>query len=283
MRRHSKVETKVYSSGTGRWRLMTWSMVFVSCMLVLSGLLGPGSSPADLTVIPSGTPAPTQIPAVFDETPDSREITVPGSPWYAIQLGIYESAESAAAQAENYVKRGAAGYIWQDEARYRVLAAVYPDKEDAKAVRTQLKDGQQIDSYVYEIQPVALTLRLSGMAGQLDALEAGFQFLSESALQMQKLSVELDQREADQARALAGLAALAQKSADLRGVMTQRFTKPYHEVVDALLLLLEELEGRLAAAQKQEQPASVALAGTLKYDTLWLLSATQAYYTQLAQ
>ncbi|MBQ8537224.1 MAG: SPOR domain-containing protein, partial [Clostridia bacterium] len=172
MARRSRMEQKVYQTGGSPWRFLSYGMIFVSCMLLISGLFGPGSAPADLTVVPSFTPAPTVVADVFDETPASRQITVDSGKWYAIQLGIYGSADSADAQAQAYKQRGAAGYVWQEDERYRVLAAVYPLEEDAKAVRQQLREGQNIDSYVYAIESTTLTLRLTGMAGQLDALEA---------------------------------------------------------------------------------------------------------------
>jgi len=281
MPRADRVETKVYPGGSG-WRILTYAMVFVSFMLVISGLLGKDSAPADLTVIPSQTPAPTAIAQVFDETPDEREISIASQTWYTIQLGIYESQTSAQELADNYRARGAAGYLWQDGARFRVLAAVYDNQEDAQSVRSQLRENQNIDSYIYTIEPVCLTLRLKGMKGQLDGLQAAFEALEATPLDLLKLSIRLDRQEADTNEVKAVLGEKRDALIDLARLLEERFLKPYHPLVEQLIPLLSQWNQRLTEAASFEGSAA-ALAGMLKRENLALIESAQSYYQQIAQ
>ena len=267
MRSQHRMEKKTYPAPYGGKRFWTGAMLFLSCVVLFAGFLSRGTSRDDLTVVPSVTPAPTQVMETFDETPDSREITIPARAWYAIQLGVYENQDAARQQAESFISRGAAGYVFEDGGRYRVLAAVYPAQEDAKTVRGQLKDQHEIDSYVYTLNQPELVLRMSGMAGQLDALEAALTFLPQAAVQLQAMSIALDQREADTSRTASDLSGLYAQAQTLFTLLESRFPSPRHTLVDGLLKQLKNLQTRITGLGNR-QLGLVELAAALKYETL---------------
>jgi len=276
-----RMQRKVYRTQKNGLRWAAAAMTAVSFLLIAVGVIGSPKNGSQLAVEPSLTPGPTPVTRTFDETVDARQISVPQSPWYAIQLGVFESEDSALAMAEGYRSRGAAGYIWQDSERYRVLAAVYPDEEDAKRVRTQLKEGQSIDSYVFAIEPMNLTLKLSGMAGQLDVLEAIYTFWQETALELQKESLELDQREMDTKQVRERLTAMVEANEVLLELVSQRFTKPYHAAVQPAAELLQQFAAHLNELLANEQQSSVAIGAAIKYEALWMIAHMRQYYEQL--
>lgn len=119
----------------GKW--LSYLLLFLSAVVVISGVVSRGG---DLTIEPAATATPIPTDAYFDETVEEREITLPSATWYALQLGAFESETAAQELGQQFVKRGAAGYVWHD-GRYRTLAAVYPSLEDAQAVREQLSEA----------------------------------------------------------------------------------------------------------------------------------------------
>ena len=139
MSRQERMQRKVYRAQRSSLRWAAAAMAAASLWLLAAGVLNSHEDESQLAVEPSLTPAPTPVTRTFDESADSRQITVPATPWYAIQLGVFEAEESAGQQAEMYRSRGAAGYVWQDGERYRVLAAVYPSEEDAKVYHDEFK------------------------------------------------------------------------------------------------------------------------------------------------
>ena len=173
----------------GKW--LSYLLLFLSVTVILSGLVSRGG---DLSIQPAVTATPIPTDAYFDETVEEREITLPSATWYALQLGAFESETAAEELAQQFIKRGAAGYVWHD-GRYRTLAAVYPTREDAQTVREQLSDAHSVDSYLYQIDLPALHLLMKGMKGQLDILEAAFAHANDLTVNRQAVSVAMDRQE----------------------------------------------------------------------------------------
>ncbi|NCB05010.1 MAG: hypothetical protein EOM69_05760, partial [Clostridia bacterium] len=104
---------RVYPSGGFPGKLLTYAMLFFSLVLILAGLFGKNTRGGELLVQVMATPEPTLSTDVFDETPETREITLTTTTWYAIQLGAFENEASAKEMAIEYQSRGAAGYVFK--------------------------------------------------------------------------------------------------------------------------------------------------------------------------
>jgi len=282
MTRQSRVETREYRTRKNTWGFMTYSMVFVSLMLIVSGMLAKGAAPADLTVIPEAAPKPTPVTQTFDETPDERRLSLPSNQWFALQLGVYESKESAEVTAASYRQRGAAGYVWQEGDRNRILAAVYSEEDDAQRVREKLRTQQNIDTYVYEIAAEDVTIEFKGMKGQLDAIEACFDKLRQTPMNLLKLSRSLDAQETDTAEAKRQLKNEANDLKQLTQLISQRFIKPYHPLVEGMETLLNSWSSCLEQLSLSEENEA-AFGGRVKYETLALIQSAKVYYKTLTQ
>lgn len=275
-----KTQKRTYKTpGSGR-RVITGVLLFVSCLLVLAGLLRDDSG--GLRVAVKVTPTPTAMGTAFDETVVSREITIPARSWYAIQLGAFDSEESAKSLAQNYTDRGAAGYVRKD-GRFRVLAALYKTRDEAASVRQQLQSQHGIDSYVYEITLPEIVLNVSGMAGQLDALEAGMQYLNTVLERFCDISVSMDRRDLVTEEELTALAEVASQAETLQNVIAMRFSTVQYAAVDDLKSLLETVKtaaDNVAAASKN---GTVAMAAQMKYQTFFMLSGIEGYINGFGQ
>ena len=137
-------------------------------------------------------PTPQPLTGAWDRTAVTREVTLAEEVWYAIQTGVFSAPEAAEDKADDYAERGAPGTVVQQEGKWRVFIACYGREEDAQAVRTRLGEMQRVETYLYRWSCPQLRLRLSGMAGQLDAVEAGLTLMMGAAARLRDTATLLD-------------------------------------------------------------------------------------------
>ena len=254
---------RVYPSERKPAKWVSYSLLFLSAVILFSGVAARSGGDAVFETV--ATPSPIPLDAAFDETRETREITLNGSVWYALQLGAFETEEAAGQLAEQFQRRGAAGYLWPEE-RFRVLAAVYPEKEDAQAVRQQLRDQHDVDSYLFEISIPSVSLRMTGMRGQIDILEAAFLHAEELIRQMERISETLDRQEITPAEAAEELNTLREQVELVALRMEQRFLSPRNAAVTGLLGLMRDYAA--FAREKTGQESNALLSRQLKYQTI---------------
>lgn len=257
----------------GKW--FSYLLLFLSVSVILSGLLSRGG---DLTIQPAPTATPIPTDAYFDETVEEREITLPSATWYALQLGAFESETAAQELAQQFVKRGAAGYVWHD-GRYRTLAAVYPTREDAQAVREQLSDAHSVDSYLYQIDLPALHLLMKGMKGQLDILEAAFAHANDLVVNLQAASVAMDRQEMSGEEAAQLLNGLGEQVDTVKLRLEQRFSAPRHQTVQGLIACFEDYGAFLETLNAGDSDATFGM--KVKRQTLSTLNHLKSVYDAL--
>lgn len=254
---------RVYPSERKPAKWVSYSLLFLSAVILFSGVAARSGGDAVFETV--ATPSPIPLDAAFDETRETREITLNGSVWYALQLGAFETEEAAGQLAEQFQRRGAAGYLWPEE-RFRVLAAVYPEKEDAQAVRQQLRDQHDVDSYLFEISIPSVSLRMTGMRGQIDILEAAFLHAEELIRQMERISETLDRQEITPAEAAEELNTLREQVELVALRMEQRFLSPRNAAVTGLIGLMRDYAA--FAREETGQESNALLSRQLKYQTI---------------
>lgn len=229
---------RLYPARGQNQRSICFFLLLISAGLIISGFLSHlNPDPFGIEPVPMETAVP--LNASFDETIASAEMELSPKHWYALQTGAFEVSESALEAAKVFEKRGAAGYIWH-EGRYRVLASVYPTMDEAQRVREQLQTRHSIDTYVYTIEMPALKLRVKGMQGQIDILQAAFAHADDLAVQLQRLSVELDRQEKSIAEVQKETEALGQQLRLVALRLKQRFAHPLPKTVEILLGCFED-------------------------------------------
>ena len=223
----------MYARGRGQ-AVLRRVLLFFTAVIVLSGLamrLKKGGMQVEQVAQPTATP----IAYAYDETIETRQVKLGGTAWYAVQTGIFTSAEAAQERAAAYTSRGAPGYMVRDGERYRVLIACYALEEDAKAVCDRLRDKQKMDVHLYAWQRDETLLKLTGMAGQLDVAEAGATLLDGAAARMRDKAVEIDRGECTGERALEAMDEIEKQLQLWRNVTIQRFRRPAPVLIEQLL------------------------------------------------
>lgn len=272
---HMQTGKRVYprQREPGKW--LSYLLLFLSAVVVISGVVSRGG---DLTIEPAATATPIPTDAYFDETVEEREITLPSATWYALQLGAFESETAAQELGQQFVKRGAAGYVWHD-GRYRTLAAVYPSREDAQAVREQLSEAHSVDSYLYQIDLPALHLLMKGMKGQLDILEAAFAHANDLVTNLQESSVAMDRQEMSGEEAAQLLNGLGEQVSTVSLRLQQRFSAPRHQTVEGLIACFEDYASFLETLDAADSDATFSM--KLKRQTLSTLNHLKGVYDAL--
>lgn len=268
---------RVYPAESGRKVLINWLLLITAGITIVTGLIGRGNNSSfSINTVP--TQQPPALDERFDETPAEGEIKLPAVTWYALQLGAFEKKQSAVQMAETYKARGAAGFVWED-GRYRTLAAVYPLREDALTVRAQLSEKHLVESYLYEISFPEVQLRLSGMKGQLEILEAAFLHAADMPAFLQKISVQMDQQELGMEDTFSRLDALEQQMSIVSLRLKQRFAAPRPAVVDELIRYMDLFVTFCQESKLTE--SAVSLGQKVKYQTFATLNQLKKIYETL--
>ncbi len=269
---------RVYPAGrSNTGRVLCGILLAAAFAVVLSGLLERGGE----TFLLEQEPAPSAVPLdeTFDETMTEMVLDLPETTWYALQTGAFEGEEAARQSAQAFQKRGAAGYLWKD-GRFRVLAAAYPSEEDARNVREQLQEQHNIDSYLYRISFPSIRLRLKGMQGQVEILQASFSHVHALAVQLQEFSVDMDRQQITAMEMLESLQALQTQLQIVALRLRQRFTAPVPETVKTLLDCFDGYSAFVKTLSSEESGASLGM--KLKYHTFETLWNIQSVYQTLS-
>lgn len=269
----SRVERKMYARARGQATLRR-AIYALTALVVALGLIGRFRLDDGLTAKPLERPTATPVTMGFDETVVTRELSLDSLTWYGLQTGIFSTREAAEAKAGSYADRGAPGYVYQDGEKFRVLIACYENEADAAAVRDRLAEVQDVDVHLHRWTLPSLTLRLSGMAGQLDVAEAGMQLLRQTALLLRDEAIAIDRSERSLETSCATLSHMDEQMRLWRQTARQRFGKPYPAMIDGQLAIADSWDTYYSAMKAAD--SLTGLSASMKIHAMTL-------YTQLAQ
>lgn len=252
----------------------------LAALAVAGGLISRLRGGDGLTAQPLNEPTATPIASGFDETLETREITLPEEIWYAIQTGVFSTREAAEEKARAYTDRGAPGYVAQDGDKWRVFIACYGEKNDASSVRTRLNDSQQVETYLYEWVSPQLKLRLSGMVGQMDVVEAGLALRRQTARQLRDDAARLDSGAITVSDERQNLESLDDQVALWADTARNRFARPYPAIVEGLLGWADDWQARYGMLTGAADDPT-ALSAALKAQAMALHEGNIAFRNQL--
>lgn len=253
-----RVEMRIYRQKQRKARWKRWllgaGMAAGAALLLWRG--GQASFATDYIGLPASTPLVNS----FDRTVETREVTLKAETWYAIQTGVFSTQEAAVQKADAYTQRGAPGTVIRQGEKWRVFIACYGTEGDASAVRTRLENNQKVDTYLYSWTCPEIRLRMSGMAGQLDAAEAGFTLLSTTAAVLRDMAMELDAAQLTTQEVINAAQALADQISLWEETVRSRFGKEVPELVEGMLKITALWDGRYKALAAAEDATAMSAA-----------------------
>lgn len=90
------------------------------------------------------------------------EITLPAQRVYALQLGVFDSGDRAAAEAKRLAEAGVPCMVWQRD-KMRIVSAVAQDRESLRGADTATAEG-----YVIEDETESVTVRITAQADRIE-------------------------------------------------------------------------------------------------------------------
>jgi len=273
-----RVETRMYKRKMKRTKLLQRSigiLLFIAAAALLWHRL-----PDNFRMEQIGLPTATPITADFDQTIDSREITLAEESWYAIQTGVFSTEEAAVQKADAYTERGAPGTVIRDGEKWRVFIACYGTEEQAASVRTRLEQNQKVDTYLYAWKCPELRLRLSGMIGQMDVVEAGFTLLISCASALRDAAIQLDAGELTTTEAVAAVESLRSQLSLWGQTTRSRFGNKTPDLVQGMLDMTGQWSEQMESLQAAEN--ATALSAALKAQAMGMYHDIVAWRSSLA-
>lgn len=274
-----RVETRIYRQKQRKAKWRRW-LLGIAAVMVLVVLLWRGGQAAFVTDY-IGLPGPTPLESAFDRTVETREVTLNAETWYAIQTGVFSTQEAAVQKADAYTQRGAPGTVVRQGEKWRVFIACYGTEEEAAAVRTRLESNQKVDTYLYAWECPEVRLRLSGMAGQLDAAEAGFTLLTTTAATLRDTAMELDAAQLTNQEVMASARALDDQIALWEDTVRSRFGKSAPALVEGMMTITGGWDARYAALTAAQD--ATALSAALKAQAMGMFDDICTWRTALKE
>lgn len=262
-----RVERRVYRRKLARRRCVRTVVLLVLLVVAVAAVLGQERR-ARLSAEAITQPTATPIAVSYDQRLVEREVILPEETWYAIQTGVFSTQEAAQEKAGVLTQRGAPGAVVQDGDKWRVFIACYGTETDAASVRQHLGENQRVETYLYRWTCPELQLRLKGMAGQVDVVEAGFTLMMQSVRLLRDTASLLDAGELTQ---LEAKQALSEQESQVRlweKTANDRFGRNPPSPVKELLNQLQAWTAALDACRQQE--TKTALSAQLKLEGIGL-------------
>lgn len=273
-----RVETRVYKRRRSRVKALRRILVLV--LLVGGGFLILRGMPGGFVTERIAQPTATPVGEAFDQTVETREVTLPEETWYAIQTGVFSTQEAAQQKAGAYTDRGAPGTVVQEGEKWRVFIACYGSEADATAVRSRLGDKQQVETYLYTWTCPELRLRLTGKAGQLDVVEAGFTLMTSAAAALRDTATEVDAAQLTTEEAAAAVTALDGQIRLWQKTAASRFGQGIPPLVEGMLEITENWAGRYEQLRAAED--ATALSAALKAQAMGLYDELCTWRSEVA-
>lgn len=120
------------------------------------------------------------------------ELVVPPIEMHAVAAGPYEALDVAGDVAGKLMKRGAAGYVLEEDGSYYVLLNAYSTQEAAASVAARLdgEDGMALQTIFFGSGGV--TLSISSSAERIEKMEKTFEVFSTSLEDLNQLWRDFD-------------------------------------------------------------------------------------------
>lgn len=258
--RTQALKTQSYKTGGTFRRLILCLLLSTLILFVSAHLREKWGLPPVFSLSPRQSPAPQiTLAPVREESYGSRDITVSGRTWYALQLGAFTQENAAQQLSQEFIPRGAAGYVCADEKIYRVYAAAYPTRAEAQSVQNRLNE-QGVSTYIQICNENAFMLRAGGNDTQLAAVSDIFSYLDTLSMKFYALSVSLDKNELSMAAAQEALLSEAATCRSLSATLARTFSEDIPAPARALCALLESIAASCEISQNSKSAARTGAA-----------------------
>ncbi len=216
---------------------------------------------------PDPSATPDDNPAINSGDLVTREIDLPSISCYMLQMGAFESKENAEKLANDIKDQGAAGYVYQDSERFRVLASGYGSESDAKSVRDRLKDEGH-DCTVFNLAASGASFRVTATEAQLNNVESGFKALLDTCNEIMEASISFDENKSQVSEGKAAVGEILTKLKN--AVEPLKSVTSSDEVLLRVIECYDRYSSLLSALSNEQTESFVDFSSKMKYTQLQL-------------
>lgn len=275
------LKTQSYKTG-GVWRRFLLCVLLGALIWGISSLVREKMGlPLAFSLSPKATAAPdVSAPPAENPAYDTCNISLSARSWYALQLGAFTQENAAHQLSQEFIPRGAAGYVYAQEDVFRVYAAAYPTRAEAQSVQTRLNE-QGVSTYIQPCNESAFTLRATGTKAQLNAIKDIFTYLDALSMKFYTLSSHLDKSEMTLSEALSALASEGATCRALAEALSSTFADTPPAAALAVQALLSDIA--LACENGQNNQSAARAGAALKNCQLMVIVGLQKLSAALIQ
>ncbi len=182
---------------------------------------------------------------------------------YAISLGSYTSKQAAQATEEDVMQRGGAGYIYNKNEIYYVLASAYERENDAKLVKENLTANNNTCT-IMKIEISAPDLSKTSSSSQAKSFLSALGEIKNSVLKLYDVSVALDTKTVDETKAkiqIIGIKGTLEKEFEKISRGTNAVDGIYYQTIKNTFASLEK---RLADLRNYQTINGISLSAMVK-------------------
>lgn len=191
----------------------------------------------------------------------TREEELPGERYWLVSLFSDKSEAVALAEAARYVARGAAGWVLRDGSEYRAVGACYESEAEAGEAASKLRKGEAAGAFVFSMDALAVTIRVTATQAQLGALLDADKALRGSVWEIEKIARSIDAGESDSLGARGALFSVAAGLAGAREELSRQTAGESDPATENLLSLFAESESELDALSRSSSLTRLELSG----------------------
>lgn len=252
------LKTQGYKTGGTLRRVLMCAVLCAAVWVAFALFTRQLGMPPAFSLRPQST-QPPQENQPEEKTYLTEEITLPGHTWYALQLGAFTQENAAQQLSQEFVSRGAAGYVCREENVYRVYAAAYPTRAEAQSVQTRLSD-QGVTTYIQALDEPELLLRAQGTEEQVRAVRECLTYLNALSGKFYSLSCALDTHEMDARSALEALLSEGVTCREMALALQRVFAQEEAPQVAPLQMLLQQVADTGESLQNNTSAARIGAA-----------------------
>lgn len=139
-------------------------------------------------------PVASQSAEETEATIGSISVSLPKETLYMLQMGVYSIRENCDEQSALLKSLGAAGYIYDDNGSYRVIAAAYNCEDSANEVSRRLVE-QGYDNTVYRLSCSGTDLLITADKQRLEGISRAFDFINVLLDKADSAAIDFDSEE----------------------------------------------------------------------------------------
>ena len=256
----------IFATAAGNWLAENVARPVFSAF---TGTAQPSASPSG-SIQPSASVNPSASPSASAVSGErtSDKITVPAKTFYAIQSGVFDDKQNAQTEADAVKQRGGAGYVYEDNGKYRVLMSVYKTEDEAKTVKDKLLNDEKLSTIVKPIEQKELTFSITATTEQIEGIKDCFTQLHEIEDSLLSVILEND-KNTDVKEELTGLLTKINTINTTFTQLTQGSTD--NEVLSQLKSVISQNVETLTTLSETYQAQNTQISAKLKEGTFQIL------------